>query len=103
MFDSITLLEIFQIRDERSDKLWGRFRLNNDSWHVFWCAWNGSSSFKTHGAGWEGMISTQRGKQAKIKKGYKQVVYQDIIQEWPNFPTMMLERFTWHILQTEGV
>jgi hypothetical protein len=103
MFESITFLEVLQFREERSDKLWGRFQLDDDTWHVFWCAWKGSSSFKTHGVGWEGMIGSQRSKNTKLKKGYKTIDYQEVVKDWPEFPTMMLERFTWHKLLSSAI
>jgi hypothetical protein len=91
-------MEIFRLVDSQSNKLWGRFVTDTGTWIVFWCAWLGSSSFKTHGAGFAGERSSAKTRDAKMRKGYKKITLDEISSSWPEFDTMMQERFTWYQL-----
>ncbi len=99
MFDHVSNLQIYHCKDERSDKLWGCFRANDDVWWVFWCAFHSNASFKPHGKTLQSMVDIQKLKRQKTRKGYDPTTVSEISSIWPEFETMMLERYTWFSLQ----
>ena len=97
--DTVKNLEVFRFQDDKSNKVWGAFETEEHVWIVFWCAWKASASFKNHGSGYMGKWSMEGARNGKTKKGYKPVKLSDFVTDWPQFETMMEERFTWFKLQ----
>lgn len=99
MFDSIHHVEILHFQDERSNKLWGVFQAADAVWWVFWCGVGSNASFKAHGIGFSSVLDVQRLKLQKLRKGYTPTTQDAVLDVWPEFSTMMTERFAWFSLQ----
>ena len=97
--DTVKHLQVFRFQDDKSNKIWGEFETEDHTWVAFWGAWKASASFKNHGVGYMGKWSVETARNGKTKKGYKSVLLSDVLAEWPQFDTMIEERFTWFKLQ----
>ena len=91
--------------DGTSDKVWGviqRAPANASTpWdtkvYVFWGARGKSMQFKTDSYN-EELWQLIRN---KIRKGYKQIDYNELLRIWPDFEDTLSVRFTWHLLTRE--
>jgi hypothetical protein len=90
--NSVQNFEIYRFQNDKSNKIWGCFQTNDDVWINFWGAWKANASFKNHG---KHQYTVDAVRRKKIREGYKRVQQQDVLTEWSEFETMMLERFTW--------
>ena len=93
--NTVSDFAIYHFKNDKSNKVWGMFKTEDQVWVCFWGGVGMNVSFKKHGHTWQGQSGVRSARDQKVRKGYRKIELDAIVNEWKDFESMMMERFTW--------